>query len=69
MNFVRERDLPTITLADGQELINYSWRVNNRLHRLRVFVPTTVNTTALIIISLQGLSPLHNGKAINGRSK
>ena len=30
MNFVREQDLPTITLADGQELINYSWRVNNQ---------------------------------------
>ena len=29
MNFVREQDLPTITLADGQELINYSWGVNN----------------------------------------
>ena len=30
MNFVREQDLPTITLEDGQELINYSWRVNNQ---------------------------------------
>ena len=30
MNFLREQDVSTITLVDGQEFINYSKRVNNQ---------------------------------------